>query len=497
VVDTPLQNPPELRAGRRLANRYRLERPLANGGMAAVWLATDEQLRRPVAVKVLHEHLRDPHSRERFRGEGKLAAQLSHPAIVAIYDTFHDRGIDGIVLEYVDGPTLRTRLDDGTPLPTADAVAVAAQVADALAEAHRRGLVHRDIKPANILLGTRGTAKLTDFGIAKLLDGTDLTLPGTFVGTAKYLAPEQVTGEPVDGRADVYALGIVLYEMLAGRVPFLADNDAATALARLQLPAPALHRVRSDLPPALCDLVDRMLDRAPARRPDPAAVAAALSAHAGAARDHPTDTGAPGPTPTAPRRRAPVALAVVGVVVVAALVVAAVLVGRTDAGARLRDRLGLGGGSSPTATVAVPLDTATLQSFDPGSADRVEHDDLLPFVHDGNPLTVWTTEKYADRDFGGLKDGVGIIVDLGRSTTLQEVRVQSASTGWSAALYVADGAPDAIERWGTAQAGHTDIAREATFTFSPTRGRTVLLWITDLGDAAQVRIGELELRRPA
>ena len=120
--------------------RYRLDHLIANGGMATVWLATDEQLRRPVAVKLLHRHLSDPVSVERFRGEGKLAAQLSHPNIVAIYDTFHDHGIDGIVLEYVDGTTLRDRLDTGPPLAPVEAIAIAQHVADALAEAHRRGL---------------------------------------------------------------------------------------------------------------------------------------------------------------------------------------------------------------------------------------------------------------------------------------------------------------------------------------------------------------------
>ncbi len=496
MVDTPLQNPLDIRAGRRLAMRYRLDHLIANGGMATVWLATDEQLRRPVAVKLLHRHLSDPVSVERFRGEGKLAAQLSHPNIVAIYDTFHDHGIDGIVLEYVDGTTLRDRLDTGPPLAPVEAIAIAQHVADALAEAHRRGLVHRDIKPANILLASRGAVKVTDFGIAKLLDGLDLTQPGMLVGTAKYLAPEQVTGEAVDGRGDVYALGVVLYEMLTGVAPFVGDTDAAIALARLQLPAPPVRRHRTDLHHDLEALVDRMLDRWPARRPDMADISTTLAATAS------TATFAPAPTRRADHResrprRVPVALIVLGVIVVGALALAAALVGRTDAGRGLIDKLGIGDRSPNASSVAIPLDTATLTSFDPDSDDGVENNDLLRFLRDGNVQTVWTTELYATRTFGGLKSGLGVVIDLGRSTTISELDVTGSSSGWKAAVYMADSAPDLVDSWGKAVARHGPIDGAARFTFAPTQGRTVMLWITDLGDAALVRIGELSLRAPA
>ncbi len=477
--------------------RYRLDHLIANGGMATVWLATDEQLRRPVAVKLLHEHLRDPVSVERFRGEGKLAAQLSHPGIVAIYDTFHDHGIDGIVLEYVDGTTLRDRLDTGPPLAPVEAIAIVQRVADALSEAHRRGLVHRDIKPANILLASRGAVKVTDFGIAKLLDGLDLTQPGMLVGTAKYLSPEQVTGESVDGRSDVYALGVVLYEMLTGVAPFVGDTDAATVLARLQLPAPPIRRHRTDLHHELEVLVERMLDRSPVRRPDMAQVAATLATAA------PTITFAPAPTPAEsdpPLRRArrvPIPLLVLGVVVVGALALASALVGRTDAGRGLLDKLGILDRSSNAATAVIPLDQATLTALDPDGGDGVEHNDLLRFLRDGNPQTVWNTEVYATRTFGGLKDGVGVVIDLGRTTSISELDVTGASNGWNAAVYVVDGAPDSLDSWGSAVAMRRGINGAAQFTFTAKRGRTVMLWITDLGDADQVRIGELTLRGPA
>ena len=495
MVDTQLQKSLEIQPGRRFAMRYRLERLIAHGGMATVWLATDEQLRRPVAVKLLHEHLRDPISVERFRGEGKLAAQLCHPGIVAIYDTFHDHGIDGIVLEYVHGRTLRARLDDGSPMSVEEATIIAQSVATALAEAHRRGLIHRDIKPANILLGERGAVKVTDFGIAKLLDGSDLTQPGTVVGTAKYLAPEQLTGNPLDGRADVYALGVVLYEMLAGVAPFVSDTDAATAIARLQMPAPSLRRHRPDLPHELADLVDRMLERAPARRPDTASVANALAAHLAAVAT-PSLTLPRMVSVRAPARHPRVPLLIASAFVLIALTVAGVLVGRTDAGRGLREKLGLENSSPTSPNTAIPLGSATIASFDPAAQDGVEHPELVTFLTDGKQATVWTTEKYANRDFGGLKAGIGIVIDLGRAITVSELRVRGASSGWSASVYIADGAADTIDSWGNARARRGNVAGEAAFTFPPTRGRTVLLWITDLGDTAQVRIGELELRGP-
>ena len=243
----PSGAPPEQLAGRLLAGRYRLNRPIASGGMARVWEATDETLARRVAVKLLHDHLaRDESFVHRFRAEAVAAARLSHPAIISVYDTFSVDGLEGIVMELVVGTTMRADLDQHGPMRLEAALAIGTQVADALGAAHASGLVHRDVKPANILLASDGRVLVADFGIAKAVEGQDLTGTGTMIGTAKYLAPEQVQGAPVDGRADLYALGVVLYEALAGQPPFAADTDAATALARLQHdPAPLRsHRAR-------------------------------------------------------------------------------------------------------------------------------------------------------------------------------------------------------------------------------------------------------------
>ncbi|MEL6985140.1 MAG: protein kinase, partial [Actinomycetota bacterium] len=222
-------------------------------------------LTRPIAVKILHPHLATDHGFvTRFRREALASARLSHPSIVAVYDTMSEQGIEAIVMELVEGRTLRSVLDEAGVLPPPDVVDIGVQISDALDVAHRSGVVHRDIKPANIMVGTDRRIMVTDFGIAKATKDEDLTHTGTLLGTAKYLAPEQVTGEPVDPRADIYALGIVLFEAATGGPPFLADTDAATALARLREEAPRCRERRADVPVAL----DEIIAKAMARNPD-------------------------------------------------------------------------------------------------------------------------------------------------------------------------------------------------------------------------------------
>jgi serine/threonine-protein kinase len=266
--------------------------------MARVWQAHDEVLGRPVAVKILLEHLVEDQSFiRRFRDEARAAARLTHPSVVSVYDTCSAPGLEAIVMELIEGETLRQRLDAGR-LDEAEAAAIGAKIADGLAVAHRAGIVHRDIKPANVLLAETGRVVVTDFGIAKAAEGADLTTGGQMLGTAKYLAPEQVEGLKVDGRADVYALGVVLYEAVCGRVPFVADTEAATALARLHGDPPPPRSLRPDLDPDLTRIIERTLARDPAQRwPDAASLARSLGAIA-AGRAVPPDPPAPPPAPT-------------------------------------------------------------------------------------------------------------------------------------------------------------------------------------------------------
>ena len=259
--------------GRTLAGRYRLVAPIARGGMAEVWEGYDEVLSRPVAVKVLQAHLAaDGVFLERFRREAITAARLAHPGITATFDTGLDQGTAFIVMELVRGRNLRQVLDDRGRLEPWQAVTIARQVADALAYAHQAGLVHRDIKPANVLIveeewgGLR--VKVTDFGIAKagLGSGADLTRTGMVLGTPKYLSPEQIRGGDPDARADLYSLGVVLYEMLVGGPPFVGETDMATALAHLSDKAPRPSSSVRHIPGSLDRIVGDLLAKAPERR---------------------------------------------------------------------------------------------------------------------------------------------------------------------------------------------------------------------------------------
>src|SRR5688572_1702278 len=265
----PPPPPPHAPTGELLAGRYRLERRIGQGGMAEVWVATDVDLDRKVAVKWLRSTLAtDPVVTERFRREAIAVARLSHPNIVGVHDVFVHDGRQAVVMQLVDGKSLRQLLDTQKRLGPELTIHIGAAIAGALDEAHRAGFVHRDVKPGNILVTSDGRVLLTDFGIAKgLTPDDDLTSDNVMMGTAKYLSPEQVRGRKLDGRADIYALGLVLYECLAGRVPFIGETDADTALARLQRDPTDLARLRPTLSKGLIELVHQCLSRNPNRRP--------------------------------------------------------------------------------------------------------------------------------------------------------------------------------------------------------------------------------------
>ncbi len=248
-----------------LADRYELGPVLGQGGMARVHQGVDRQLDRRVAIKVLAPPFdRDDEFVERFRREARAAAGLSHPNIVAVFDSGSDDGTHFIVTELVEGETLADRLRDG-PMPPADAVAVAVDIARALAAAHALGLIHRDIKPGNVMLLPDGRVKVVDFGIARAAGSDTLTHTGVVLGSTAYLSPEQAGGQPVDERADLYSLGCVLYEMLTGRVPFRADTPIATMYRHVNEDAPPPSTI-APVQPELEDVVLRCLEKDPKRR---------------------------------------------------------------------------------------------------------------------------------------------------------------------------------------------------------------------------------------
>jgi serine/threonine-protein kinase len=273
-------NRPPSPLGNRLAERYHVERELGEGGMATVYLADDVRHGRKVAIKVIRAEVAAALGTERFLAEIKLTASLQHPHILGLIDSGVVPTADGAeqpfyVMPYVTGETLRARLAREGAVPIADALSILAEVADALASAHQHGIVHRDIKPENVLLG-QGHAMVADFGVAKALhrsiEGTNITGTGIALGTPAYMAPEQAVGDPgVDHRADLYALGVVAFELVTGRTPFVGPNIAGMVKAMLTEPAPLLTKSVPACPPRLSALVDQMLAKDPAARPQTAA----------------------------------------------------------------------------------------------------------------------------------------------------------------------------------------------------------------------------------
>ena len=502
--------------GRVLGGRYRLVSPIARGGMATVWVADDPVLSRRVAVKILRADLAaDEGTRARFRHEAIAAARLSHPNIVSTYDTGDDDGIAYIVMELIEGTTLRHLIDEHGGLPVADVIRIGKQVADALDAAHRAGLVHRDVKPANVLVPPAGPVKVTDFGIAKAAGADDLTRTGTVMGTARYLAPEQVNGRPTDPRTDVYALGLLIYEALCGHPPFGGDTEIATAMARLTTSAPAVRAERPEVSQALDDVIHRCLARQPsARFGSAAAVRDALDR----ARLDPTGaiprpvigpgsvaaTGATGvvdatpmagsgaptgpthpqpvpvplaPTPRRKRRR----LTWLWVLLVVLLAIG----GGVAAFLLVNDSSSSGKGSNTGAASEPPATLATITAataFDPPPGDGSEGDEFTSFAIDGDTTTAWTTEQYnAFPD--GEKKGVGLALSLDREYDVTKVIVDTAKDGWGASIYVSDqpaGSLTTLADWGPARAQGSDLPKSHTFEFDGVKGQSVLLWLTQL-----------------
>jgi eukaryotic-like serine/threonine-protein kinase len=261
------------REPRTLAGRYRLDEVIGRGGMSTVYRGTDTSLDRVVAVKVALDPLveESPIYLARFTQEAKSAASIGHPGVVTVYDAGADGPTRFIVMEFVPGKSLADILKEERPLEPARAADIAAQVADALAAAHAAGIIHRDIKPGNIMVEPNGSVKVLDFGIARAVDGGSLTQTATVLGTSAYMSPEQALGQPVDARSDIYSLGCVLYEMLTGEPPFIADVAAAVMHQHVRVaPKPAIER-NPAIPPDLNALVMQMLAKQPQDRPQTAA----------------------------------------------------------------------------------------------------------------------------------------------------------------------------------------------------------------------------------
>src|SRR6202020_2247381 len=265
--------PADTLTGRMLDRRYHVRSRIAHGGMATVYLATDTRLDREVALKVMHADLaRDDDFVARFIGEAKAVAKLSHPNIVGVYD----QGADGqylyLAMEYVPGRTLRALLRERGWLPWSEALQVMDPVLAGLAAAHQAGIVHRDVKPENVLITADGRVKVVDFGLARASAAVGNTRAGMIIGSVAYISPEQVTGAPSDQRSDVYAAGIVLFEMLTGRQPFSGDTPLAVAYAHVNSDVPVVSSLVGGIPPTVDQLVRAATSRDPQVRPTNAGV---------------------------------------------------------------------------------------------------------------------------------------------------------------------------------------------------------------------------------
>ena len=264
----------ERTSDRIIDGRYRILREIAQGGMATVYEALDQRLSRHVAVKIMHTMLaQGPHRaqfEERFRREARSAAAIANPHIVQVYDTGVDQGLDYLVMEYVHGISLRRDMARQGVYPLKETLRIVGEILDGLASAHRAGVIHRDIKPENILINDRGHVEITDFGLARAAAQATLSSTGMLMGTAAYLAPETIENNEASPQSDLYAVGIIAYEMLTGTVPFASDNPVTIVFKHVHEDVPSLARVCPGIDPSVAALVSEMTDRSPEHRPDDA-----------------------------------------------------------------------------------------------------------------------------------------------------------------------------------------------------------------------------------
>ncbi|MBW3603324.1 MAG: protein kinase [Actinobacteria bacterium] len=483
---------------RVLSDRYLLEERIAIGGMATVWRAHDEKLARTVAVKLLHKHLSsDRDFRERFRREAVAAAKLAHPGIVGIYDTGRDGDWVYLVMEFVQGVTMREVMIQYERLEPGLAASIGMRVAFALDFAHERALVHRDVKPANILLGHEGAVKVADFGIVKVEHTrSELTKTGMVLGTAAYVAPEQVEDSAVDGRADQYSLGCVLYEALSGQQPFSASSTVAIAAQRLDHEPLPLRSLRADVLRELDDVVMRALARDPdARHPNCRAFAEALEpwARADEALTQTTQMLVRGETlpdvDEAPYVSQPInsrsflrsegrwLASVLALVAFSALLIA---VGVATGVFEIRGVPSLTATSDDATTPSVTpqeLTIAELSTLDPQGSPPTENDDLLSELIDGDPETRWRTDTYSAADFGNLKDGLGVVVDLGAPAQISEITLDTPSAGVNYDIRVADEKLDDPGAWNTIAELRGSRPREHITPQEQIEARYLMIWI--------------------
>jgi tRNA A-37 threonylcarbamoyl transferase component Bud32 len=489
--------------GTLLNHRFRLEEKIGAGGMSTVYRAYDTTLERWVAIKSMHRDIStDPDQLERFRREARAVARLNHPHVVTVIDFGEDDGSPYIVLELVEGETLKQLIKRLGRLPVDEAVAYAIEIGRALVAAHAASLVHRDIKPQNVLIDHEGRAKVTDFGIARSLEVHGLTATGRVLGTTDYVAPEQALGQEVTEQSDVYSLGIVLYEMLAGEPPFRAETQVAVAMKHVQERIPDIQVARPDVSAALAAVVDRATAKELRNRyatvadfvHDLEQVLAIEAARAGETsgeattvlRTLPEDTNEFAPLRLRRPRRWMLSVLAVALLAAAAVGYLATRTERGPGGAQV-----VGGGDFRP----VDLSSEAAHDYDP-QGDEDESSEATQFAIDANPTTVWDTETYDAGFEGANKEGVGLYVDAGSQVVGRRVDVTTSTPGFTAAVYAANEVPDDLAGW-TKVSTDQQVGAEQEFPLD-TGGqgfRYYLLWISELPEDGKATVKELSVLR--
>ncbi|MEA2134343.1 MAG: eukaryotic-like serine/threonine-protein kinase [Solirubrobacteraceae bacterium] len=505
--------------GMQLNGRYRLDAQIGTGGMSTVYRAFDAVLERRVAVKLMHREIAaDTDQLERFRREARAVAQLSHPHIVGVIDAGEEDGRPYIVFEYVEGETLKDRIRRMGRLPVDEAIAYAIEISRALGAAHARHIVHRDVKPQNVLIDEEGSAKVTDFGIARSLDEEGLTAEGRVLGTTDYVSPEQALGHDVaSGQCDIYSLGIVLFEMLTGDVPFHGENQVAVAMKHVREDLPDVQMRRPEVSAGLAAILDRMTDKHLEHRyPDAETLEADLedalaaeAARSGRSTGEATAVIATLPErsrrhlPLRMRRRFPV-FAVIAVLVAVGAAVAVLAIQGVD---RTERGTGQGKVKAPPGTRVVSVKRTSAQDFDP-LGDDDEHADQAHLAVDKDPGTSWTTESYRGGTLAGKRgdrDGVGLYVDAAPGVAATTIEIDTPKPGWQAEIHVAPdgaaprGAPGPRSEWQQVGGGIVKHTRQRfTLRTGGKAYRYYLVWITKLPPAAErVEIADISLFRRA
>ena len=495
--------------GMLLSGRYRLDAQIGAGGMSTVYRAFDVNLERRVAIKLLHREMSaDSDQLERFRREARAVAQLSHPHIVGVIDAGEDEGRPYIVFEYVEGETLKDRIRRLGRLPVDESLAYAIEIARALGCAHAHDIVHRDVKPQNVLLDPEGAAKVTDFGIARSLRDDGLTADGRVLGTTDYVSPEQALGHDVDGQSDIYSLGVVLFEMVTGDVPFHGENQVSVAMKHVREDLPDVQRLRPEVSATTAAVLDRMTDKDLAGRYGdvPSLIADLEDALAIEAARSGTSTGEATAVirtlPARARRRLPFRmrhpislLAVIGLLAVAALIVVLLAKEGVD-----RTQRGTGPGTvaaTPEGTKVVSVRRASAHAYDP-LGDQQEHSDEASRTVDRDDGTAWPTERYTAGIEGAGKSGVGVYIDAKPKVAAVGLQVETPEPGWKATIYAAPPgeAPASMPAGWTKVGGGTVNAADKRFKLD-TGGRSYryyLVWITKLAPGAdRAQISEIRL----